>query len=269
MTAVLLGAMPATAEVTWRSLEPGLDLAAIKAPVKSSHGDSTITVVRIDPRRFRFKLISAKELKTGNRPASGWAKRFGLLAAVNAGMFLQDHKTSVGFMRNGAHVNNPRMAREMNLVLAFNPRAAGLPPVRIIDLKLDDFGSLKGKYGTLIQSLRMIDGRGRNRWGVAQKKWSVVTIATTRAGKVLFVHARSPYRMRVFGDMILKLPLDVRAMIYLEGGPEATLYLNAGGVAFEKVGSYETGFRPDDTNKEAWALPNVVGVVRRGKAGAK
>jgi len=30
--------------------------------------------------------------------------------------------------------------------------------------------------------------------------------------------------------------------MYLEGGPESTLYFSANGFEFEKFGSYETGF---------------------------
>jgi hypothetical protein len=49
----------------------------------------------------------------------------------------------------------------------------------------------------------------------------------------------------------------------LEGGPEATLYVNAGGTELERFGSYETGFNENDDNDRAWALPNVIGVWRR------
>lgn len=261
--ALLFIRAPTSAEVAWLPLEGGLDLAVIEAPIKSAVGNSRITVLRIDPKWFRFRLISAKELKSENRPAHGWAKRYDLVAAINAGMFRQDYKTSVGYMRNASHINNPNMTRDFNVVLAFNRRAKNLPPVQIIDLKCQDFATLKPRYDTLVQSLRMVDCKGRNRWGASTKMWSTAAIAETKNGRVLFIHARSPYQVRVFIGMLLRLPLAIRTMMYVEGGPEATLYVNARNARFENVGSYETGFREDDTNREAWPLPNVIGIVRK------
>jgi hypothetical protein len=181
-------------------------------------------------------------------------------------MFQLDHRTSVGFMTNRGHANNPRLTPDFNLVLAFNRRGADVPAVQIIDIKCQHFDKLRRRYETMVQSLRMADCKGRNRWGVSYKKWSTVAIGQARDGKMLLIHARSPYPVHTLVAMLLKLPLKLRTLMYLEGGPEATLYLNAGGVRFEKVGSYETGFHENDSNKDAWALPNVIGVVRRGAA---
>lgn len=59
--ALLFIRAPASAEVAWRPLEGGLDLAVIEAPIKSAVGNSRITILRIDPKWFRLRLISAKE----------------------------------------------------------------------------------------------------------------------------------------------------------------------------------------------------------------
>ena len=59
---------------------------------------------------------------------------------------------------------------------------------------------------------------------------------------------------------ILAAPgLRLTSALYVEGGPEASLYVAAGGVTVNEVGSYETGFREDDTNVAFWDIPNVVG----------
>jgi hypothetical protein len=51
--------------------------------------------------------------------------------------------------------------------------------------------------------------------------------------------------------------------MYLEGGPEASLYLEANGKKIERIGSYETGFWESDTNEQFWPLPNVIGIVKK------
>ena len=69
--------------------------------------------------------------------------------------------------------------------------------------------------------------------------------------------------MRQFNDMALALPLDVVRAMHLEGGPEASLSIHVPGFDLDLCGSYETGFREDDTNARQWAIPNVLGVARR------
>ena len=49
-SALLLLAAPA--DLAWRTLEPGLESAEVPLPIKSAIGDSTITVLRIDPAHF-------------------------------------------------------------------------------------------------------------------------------------------------------------------------------------------------------------------------
>jgi len=50
--------------------------------------------------------------------------------------------------------------------------------------------------------------------------------------------------------------------MYLEGGPEASFYLNAFGKKVTKYGSYETGFNERDTNDTYWDIPNVLGIKK-------
>jgi hypothetical protein len=82
---------------------------------------------------------------------------------------------------------------------------------------------------------------------------------------VLFIHARSPWDVHDFIDALQELPLGLRRAMYLEGGPEASLSLDAGGAAILRVGSWETGFNENDDNVRPWALPNIIG-ARRIKA---
>ncbi|HJX65335.1 MAG TPA: hypothetical protein VJ860_15440, partial [Polyangia bacterium] len=62
----------------------------------------------------------------------------------------------------------------------------------------------------------------------------------------------------------LALPLQIAKAMHVEGGPEASLSIHAGGVNLDLNGSYETGFREDDTSREQWPLPNIIGVAAPG-----
>jgi hypothetical protein len=51
--------------------------------------------------------------------------------------------------------------------------------------------------------------------------------------------------------------------MYVEGGPEASLYVAAGKERLERVGSFETGFREADDNAAFWPIPNVLAFKAR------
>jgi len=62
-------------------------------------------------------------------------------------------------------------------------------------------------------------------------------------------------------ERLLRLPLGLRAAMYVEGGPEATLYAKDGGREIGVVGSFGSKAEQTEANARQWALPNVIGVV--------
>lgn len=250
--------------IEWKELEPGLELAVVNASMKSSHNDSKFTLVRIDPQKHDLKLLMVFELGGKKRTAPEWARQHKLSVVVNAGMFEAhgDQSTAHFYMQNYKHLNNPKIAGQ-NAFLAFNRKDDSVPRVQIIDRRCQDFQKLRKKYHTLIQGIRMVDCRQKNTWSLQQKKWSMVVAAVDKKGHVLFLFTRSPYRVHNYIKMLLALPLGIHNMMYLEGGPEASLYVSAGDTKIEKVGSYETGFNENDRNQEFWPIPNVIGVAKK------
>jgi hypothetical protein len=248
----------------WRELEPGLDLGSFTSPTPSEHGDSRITVLRVDPARFALELVSAsatKEKRT--HTAREWAQAEGLLAAINPSMYQADHLTSTHHMQTRGHKNNPRKVRE-NSILVFDPKEKGLPAAQIIDRGCQDYEALAAKYETHIESIRMISScTGENVWAQQPKRWSHALVGVDAEGRVLFIHCRSPFSTHDFVEILQALPLGLRGLQYAEGGPEAQLFVGAGGVELELFGSFETGFFESDLNTGAWPVPNVLGVVRR------
>ena len=259
-------ARPAPAGEGWRALEAGLDLGEFSAPGVGAGGSGAprITVLRIDPVRFRLVLANASAMPDRrSRTAREWAAEKGLVAAVNASMYQADRLTSVSLMKTGSHVNNARLSKD-KAVLAFDPVTDGVPRVQIIDRACQDFDALRTRYRTLVQSIRMVDCERRNVWSRQPKKWSTAAVGIDAAGRVLFLFARSPLSTRDFVDAILGLPIGLRNAMYVEGGPEAQLYVRAGDVEREMFGSFETGFFESDLNDRAWPVPNVIGVARVG-----
>lgn len=257
------GPSPKPAQNAWETLEPGLELGVFPSPRPSVAGDSKVRALRIDPARFRLKLLNASAPGQGKPlTARDWCLRNDLVAAINASMYQQDLRTSVSLMRTGGHVNNPSLTKD-KAVLAFDPKSDGAPPVKMIDRGCEDFPAWKDRYATLVQSIRMISCDRKNVWSRQPVQWSIAAIGLDRSGRVLFLHSRSPYSPHDLINILLALPLDLAGAMYVEGGPEAQLFVRSGKRETELVGSFETGFFENDGNDHAWPVPNVIGVVRK------
>ena len=260
----LLAIALAAAATGWHPLAEGLDHADFVAPQKSEVGDSTVTVVRIDPERYRFQLLSAKLLKLEDTlTAREWVEKHKVLGAINASMYQQDHRTSVSYMKGPEGVNHGRWTKD-NAVFAADPTDPSLPAVQIIDRTCARPPDFESRYRILVQNIRMLDCRGKNTWARQPKKWSTAAVGTDEHGRVLFIHCRSPYTTHDFIEILRGLPLGLARLMYVEGGPEASLYVTVGGKAVvSKVGSFETGFREMDDNQEFWPIPNVLAFEER------
>jgi hypothetical protein len=247
----------------WQALENGLELGTFADGESGGGADSMVRVLRIDPNRFDLVLLSASAISDhSSETPRQWAHEQGLVAVINASMFQSDFRTSVSLMRTRTHANNPRLSKD-NTILAFDPLEEGLPPVQIIDRTCQDFTDLGGRYGTVIQSIRMVSCHRHNVWQPRDEKWSTAAIGIDGAGRVLFIHARRPYSTHDLIDLLLALPIDLQRAMYVEGGPQAQLYIESGETTLELVGSPGIGFPLDDGLARPLPLPNVVGVKRK------
>ena len=247
----------------WQELEKGLYFAEFVSPQNSPVCNYPIVILKIDPKFYAFKLLSDSEHGAKPRTTKEWAEEFGLLAVINAGMYREDHKTSTGYMKNFKHVNNRQINPKFGAFMAFNPVNSRVPSVQIVDRYNQDWKKLMKQYDTVIQNYRMISLKGENVWEQSKRIYSTACVGMDKDGHVLFIHSRSPFSVHDFNHILIGLPLAIKNAMYVEGGPEASLYVKAGGKESEWVGSYETSFAEHDDNTSAWGIPNVIGVLRR------
>lgn len=258
---VLAWALPSWAAGPWRSWRPGLEEARFALEASGPAPRPELVVLRIDPARFALRLLCAGQVGGAPRTAREWSREFGLSAVINASMYQKDNRTSVGLMLTKGYVNNPRPAKGHNALLALDPLRPGLAPVRLFDLTRTPLANIRARYGTLIQNYRLFTPDRKNLWKREDQKWSSALVGQDREGRVLFMICREVYPMPKLVDRLLRLPLGLRAAMYVEGGPEATLYAKDGAREISVVGSF--GSKPEQTeaNTDEWALPNVIGVV--------
>jgi len=259
MLALLVGCARTPPPVEgWKTLEVGLELGSFRPPGPAVNGDDYLHVLRIDTRHFDLRLLNASALDGETRTARQWSREQGLVAALNASMYQEDYRTSVSMMRTGDHTNNAHLSRD-RAILAFDRTDSEFPAVKIVDLECDDFDEWRPRYASFVQSIRMLSCTAENVWEQQPRKSSTAAVGLDGAGRVLFVHARLPFTTHDLIDVLIGLPLDLRGLMYTEGGHEAQLYVDAPEHEYEFVGS----FGEADDNRRAWPVPNVLGIVRK------
>jgi Phosphodiester glycosidase len=251
----------------WRTLEPGLELGTFTISRGSWGGKAELTVIRIDPERWILEVAGRSTgSETKSVTAGDWCRKYGLTAAINAGMFATDYVTHVGYLRHrdrvlSAHRNAYRS------VAAFDPRreGEGLPRFRMFDLDAEGSGwsEIQRDYRSATQNLRLIRRPGKNVWDPrGTEAWSEAALAEDDRGRILFLFCRAPVTMHHLNRQILELGIGVVAAQHLEGGPEAQIYLRAGDVEIERFGIFETS-DPETDSGNRWPIPNVLGIRRR------
>jgi hypothetical protein len=149
--------------------------------------------------------------------------------------------------------------------MAFDPVDRSAPPLAFFGRGCPgfDLAGIRRRYRSIVQNYRLLDCDARPIAWRDEKAYSAAALAMDRRSRLVLLHARTPTTMTRFARAIAAPELELSAAHYVEGGPEASLYVAAGGFTLEQVGSYETSFNERDDNHRFWDLPNVLGVAPR------
>lgn len=261
MSLILQPSLGFADSIVWTEHRPGLWISEITPPPDIHLPSQTtipLAVVRIDPEVLEFKLLTSSESGLSPMPIRVWAERFGLVAGINASMFLEDFRTSTGHMRNFQHQNNSKINSQFGAFLAFHPLdPALLPKAQIIDRTRDQWPDLIKQYQTIIQNFRIIAKPRGVVWIKESVPNPIACVAKDQRGHILFIHSHAAYPVREFGEILLALPLGIEDALYVEGGPPASLYVREPGLKNKKplpasFSQVVNAYAP---------LPNVLGVV--------
>ncbi len=251
-----------TIPVSWLNIGKGIDFCETDAPFKSIINDSKITLLKIDPNQFDFYLMMATDLKIKSLSADVWADSFDLDIVINAGMYDLSRKMfSKGLLKGENHTNNAALHPNYKSMIAFNPKDTILPKCKVLDLDCNPYEKIKNDYSCYAQGLRMLDCDGKPiGWNKRKQSCSMLITANDEHGFLYFIYCRSPYSHNEMIAFMQKFPFKLVNAIYMEGGPQTSIYLKIGDTKIEKIGSYVSETYPNDKNDYFWKLPNVIGL---------
>ena len=66
-----------------------------------------------------------------------------------------------------------------------------------------------------------------------------------------------------FIHILLSLPINIKDAMYVEGGPEAALYLKIDDMEMSLRGTCEQDFTEHSDNDSVCSVPNVIGILKR------
>lgn len=248
-------------DIQWKNLLDGLDYTELTTPEKSVVNDSKLSILRIDISKFEFRFLTASEHGRKMRTAPEWANEFDMNLVVNAGMYAYNKTHSnKGYMKNFNHLNNPHKSDYYNAMMAMHPKESGKQAFEIFDITYHRWDSIQPLYHSFCQGMRMISSR-REAMEFSKRpdqSCSMIVAATDEAGLLYIVFTRSPYTHRTIIGYLLDLPLNLRTSVYLEGGPEASLYIQTSDTIIAKYGSYVSNTCNNDNNDHFWKIPNVI-----------
>jgi len=240
--AILAIAVTTARGETWRELAPGLDLGRFASAGRVADPAGDLVVLRVDPERWELRYLSGRA-----RTADRWCLDEDLAAAINAGMYQDDGRSHVGFLQVGGEVRHG-WANHYQSALVLDPVSETDPLFRLVDLDTTPLDSLRTRWRTVAQNLRLVKRPGENRWSPQDRRWCEAALGEDGEGRALLIHCRTPRSMHELIAILLALPLDLVAAQHLEGGQHAQLSVR--GV-------------DDPAAAAAPPVPNVLGVAPR------
>jgi hypothetical protein len=201
----------APASVNWTQ-KNGIETALV---------DDKLVIIRANPARTPLELYNSRTSPSLNVEAV--ANRNGYSVVINAAMFAKDYVTSIGYMKNFDYVNNPKVSPRLRGFLLFHPKNKNSPAV-----KIGGEGDLNA-YHTAFQSHRVwVPGSGPLWKKGKTVDYRIGLVGVDAGNRVLFFFHPDLVDVHDMVARILELKLDLKGLLYLDGGNHATLYQAAG-----------------------------------------
>jgi hypothetical protein len=253
------GVEPPSAERGRTAIREGLEVVQIAARDLGAISDpGLLTLIYFDPAHFDLQLLTSAE-HGDPRPADQWLDEFGLVAVVNASMYLPNHR-STGLMIDRERSNNPAVNPRFGGFLAFDPVDSMDSRWTFAGDDCEDFSleAIRENYRVVVQNYRLLDCGGKPTEWTDTRAYSSAAIGRDERGWLVLAHSGARCRAAEFARWLSLPRFGLTDAHFVEGGPDASLMLRDGSHEFRVVGSWP-GMRAPTFRD----VPNVIGVLAR------
>lgn len=245
-------------ELRWLVLEQGLELALTELPEsREKKTAAAFVILRVDPAHHAFSLSMASEVGEANSFAD-WSRKAGLSAGVNASMYLEDNKTSTGYMRNGEIINNSNIGSRLGAFFVAGRRKGVGPSADIIEKSSPDWRKRLDDYAIVVQNYRLMDSSGKVLWAPGGPMHSIAVVARDQKGRIAFILSQEPLTAERFAHYLKSFPLGLSTVMYVEGGAQAGLAIHLDSTKAEELAGLLVG-------ASANAAPDHVVYIWKGR----
>ncbi len=243
------------------TLLPGLEFSLLSAEATVRSGSGRVAVLRVDPERFRFQVLAAAPGDEG-LTAGAWREKTGAIAVFNAGQYAAD-RSYLGLLVSDGRARG-RLAHKLNGLFVAEPRDAGLPRARVMDLRYTAFDPAANPYRQVAQSLMLLDRFGHIRVRRSPRVAHRTAVAQDQAGQILVIVTEGRHTLWEFADFLRKSKLKLLEVMSMDGGSESQLDLKMDGFSYRQYGE-PTG-SPEILPWPSTPLPVAVGVFKRASS---
>lgn len=246
--------------LTYQEIGPGLWVAKVEI-YKEKQKAETLILVKVDPKKNRFRVLHDKNTKTIEK----WQEVTGASVIFN-GSYFRENFEPCGLIISDGQIKGYLRNRYMKGMFVAEPPKNNSPQAAILDLTKGSLVSNNLPWSQGLQSFPMlIDKNGTVRVNQSDLRASRTAICTTKDGHVIVVHSEEAYfTLYDLANFLKKLPLGIEQALNLDGGMAAELCIRTGSLNYAHYGYQMSNYAGEFSIKGLQAkIPSVVGVFPR------
>lgn len=224
--------------VLYQEIGPGLWWARVGVQEGREKVD-TVIVVKIDPKKNRFRIFYDKNTKT----IEEWQRLTGASVVFN-GSYFRENLEPCSLVISDGQVKGPAFNRYMKGMFLAEPRKDGLPRATIIDLSKMSFLWTASIWEQGLQSFPLlVDRSGSIKVNATDLRASRTVICTTKDDFVLVIHSEEAYfTLYDLAKFLKSLSLNLDAALNLDGGMAAEICVKNQNVDYVHYGYQSSSY---------------------------
>ncbi len=244
----------------FRTERAGVEFELVRGDPYCRMGSSEIAVLRIDPRRVRFRMQHYLT-QPDHLPLDilEWERRTGAIAVFNAGQYYPDYSYMGLFASAGRLVSRTPHA-DYKAALVADPKSGG-PGARVLDLDLHPIRGDALPWREVAQSFMLFDDDGRIRVRKSNQVAYRTVVGEDAQGRILVITTEGGYTLYELAGLLRTMPLGLQRVMCMDGGEEAVLCVRTGGFHYASFGHREADGRVPNPSRPTVPLPAVITIV--------